>query len=403
MKTALFLLATPEEMLVNVKHFIVALFPAPLQPWIASLIPVALILGIFATLFALVTLLERKGLGRMQNRPGPNRVGPFGLFQPAADGIKMLIKEDLVPVGADKIVHFLAPIVLLAPVTLAFAVIPYGPHLTPVSLDAGLLFFFAVGSAAELAAFMAGWSSHNKYSLLGAMRAIAQMISFELPLIISTVSVIMSVGSLSLDAIVEAQGGYWYALPRWQVFTPWGLAGFILFLIAATAETNRSPFDLPEGESEIIGGFMTEYSGFKYAIFFMGEYFGMFAVSALAITLFLGGWHAPLAFLQWVPSFVWFFGKLLALVCGFIWIRGTLPRVRADQLMNFAWKFLLPLALINLLVVMLWRATASWQFLGAVGIRWGLCFVAMAVPFLGLGQALMRQKKWGPRVYRFAS
>ena len=383
--------------------------------WLGSWLPLGLrlptamvavsggVIAVFATLFAVVTWMERKGLGRIQNRPGPNRVGPFGLFQPVADGVKMLVKEDIVPHKADRVVHFLAPVVMLAPVTLAFAVIPYGQNLVPVNLDAGLLFFFAVGSASELAAFMAGWSSRNKYSLLGAMRAIAQMISFELPLVLSTIAVIMMVGSLSLSQMVEAQAGYWGWLPRWHVFTPWGLAGFLLFMTAATAESNRSPFDLPEGESEIIGGFMTEYSGFKYAVFFMAEYFGMFAVSGLAITLFLGGWRAPLPLLEGVPSFVWFFAKLLVLVLGFIWIRGTLPRLRADQLMNFAWKFLLPLALINVLVAALWHYTAPWPFKGALISRWMLCMLAMAVPYVGLGRALMRHRQWGPRIYRFAS
>jgi NADH-quinone oxidoreductase subunit H len=399
-----FLLAMDaEETLVYLKRVLVKLFPAAVQPWLSSLIIVAAILGVFATLFAISTLLERKGLGRIQNRPGPNRVGPFGLFQPAADGVKMLIKEDLVPRQADRIVHFLAPLVMLAPVTLAFAVIPYGRDLVPVDLNAGLLFFFAVGSTSELAAFMAGWSSRNKYSLLGALRAIAQMISFEMPLVLSTVSVIMVSGSLSLSQIVEAQKGYWGWIPHWHVFTPWGFAGFLLFMTAATAESNRSPFDLPEGESEIIGGFMTEYSGFKYAVFFMAEYFGMFAVSGLAITLFLGGWQAPLPFLGWVPTLVWFFAKLLGLICLFIWVRGTLPRLRADQLMNFAWKFLLPLALINVLVAALWHYTALWQFQGALICRWLLGLLAVLGPYAGLGRALVRRRKWGPRVYHFAN
>jgi NADH-quinone oxidoreductase subunit H len=232
------------------------------------------------------------------------------------------------------------------------------------------------------------------------MRAIAQMISFELPLVTSTLPVAMLVGSISLGKIIEAQSG---SFLHWHVFTPWGLAAFVLFMIAATAESNRSPFDLPEGESEIIGGFMTEYSGFKYAVFFMGEYFGMFAVSGLAITLFLGGWHAPFAFLEFIPSFIWFFLKLLGLVFWFIWIRGAFPRLKADQLMNFAWKWLLPLSLLNVLVAMIWHLMAVWSFPGAMGVRWVLCFLAIAVPFFGLGHLLMRRKNWGPRVYRFAS
>src|SRR5581483_10263509 len=210
------------------------------------------------------------------------------------------------------------------------AVLPVGRNMAAIDLDAGILFFFAVGAATELSVFMAGWSSRNKYSLLGAMRAIAQMISYEVPLILSTVTVIMLAGSLSLSRIVEAQSHYVGVWPHWFVFTPWGFAGFVLFMIAATAEANRAPFDLPEGESEIIAGYYIEYSGFKFALFFLGEYLGLFAVSGLGITLFLGGWQAPLPILEGVPSWFWFFAKLLALIAGFIWVRGTLPRLRMD-------------------------------------------------------------------------
>lgn len=393
------MLGSPEQGLIKLKHVLVQWLPEPWQTGASFLLTIAALIAIFGALFAVATLLERKGLGRIQNRPGPNRVGPFGVLQPAADGIKMLIKEDLVPRSADQVVHFLAPLALVAPVMLAFSVIPYGRGLAPINLDAGVLFFFAAGAASELAVFMAGWSGHNKYSLLGAMRAIAQMISYELPLVLSTVTVIMMAGSLSLVKIVEAQGGYWGLIPHWHVFTPWGLAGFILFMIAATAESNRSPFDLPEGESELIAGFLTEYSGFKYAVFFMGEYFGMFAVSGLAITLFLGGWQAPLPFLGWVPSFLWFFAKLFGLVFMFIWLRGTLPRMRMDQLMSFAWKCLLPLALINIGVAMVWRFMAGWP--GPV--RWLVCAGLIVLPYIGLGRAWMRGRGVVPRVYQFAN
>src|SRR5438045_2347226 len=262
---------------------------------ISSLINISGVLGVFLTLFALISVLERKILGRMQNRYGPNRVGPFGLFQPVADGIKMLIKEDIVPARADQIVHFLSPIFIAAVAILSLGVIPYGRNMTPFVIDGGILFFFAVGSATELAVFMAGWGSNNKFSMLGAMRAIAQMISYELPLIITVLPVVMIVGSLHPDKIVDAQGPYSFGFaPRWFVFSPWGAAAFILFFVSGLVESNRTPFDMPEGESEIVAGHMTEYSGFKYAIFFLAEYFGMFAVSGLAVTLFVGGWHGPL-------------------------------------------------------------------------------------------------------------
>src|SRR5213595_3630124 len=302
-----------DQIFVRVKQLLLApLAGAP--DWVlqiaSALLSIILLLGFFATLFALISVLERKILGRMQNRYGPNRVGPFGLFQPVADGIKMLIKEDIVPARADKIVHFLAPILIAAAAILTLSVIPYGRNMTPFTIDGGILFFFAVGSATELMVFMAGWASNNKFSMLGAMRAIAQMISYELPLIISVLPVVMVVGSLMPDRIVAAQAEYTFGIvPRWFVFTPWGGVAFILFFVSGLVESNRTPFDVPEGESEIVAGHMTEYSGFKYATFFMAEYIGMFAVSGLGVTLFLGGWHAPLPFLEFVPSYVWFFVK----------------------------------------------------------------------------------------------
>src|SRR5262250_1103307 len=277
----------------------------------SSLINIVALLAVFLTLFALISVLERKILARMQNRYGPNRVGPFGHFQPVADGIKMLIKEDIVPARADKIVHFFAPILIAAAAILALGVIPYGRNMTPFVIDGGILFFFAVGSTTELAVFMAGWGSNNKFSMLGAMRAIAQMISYELPLIITVLPVVMVVGSLNPDKIVHAQKYYYFGFaPHWFVLTPWGATAFILFFVSGLVESNRTPFDVPEGESEIVAGHMTEYSGFKYATFFMAEYIGMFAITGLAATLFLGGWHAPVRALEFVPSYVWFFAKL---------------------------------------------------------------------------------------------
>jgi NADH-quinone oxidoreductase subunit H len=386
---------TCDQVFVTLKHWLVGCAPAQWQPVLSALISVAALVGVFAGLFALTTLLERKGLGRIQNRYGPNRVGPYGLLQPVADGIKALIKEDVVPRAADKVVHFLAPLVLVCPAFLALAVVPLGRNMAAVDMDAGVLYFLAVGAATELSVFMAGWSSRNKYSLLGAMRAIAQMISYEVPLILSAVTAIMMAGSLSAVQIVEAQAGYSGVLPHWFVLTPWGFAGFVLFMIAAMAESNRSPFDLPEGESEIIAGYYTEYSGFKFALFFLGEYIGMFAISGMGITLFLGGWHAPLSFLTWVPSYLWFFAKLLALICGFIWVRGTLPRLRADQLMNFGWKFMLPMALASLL------AAGVWHFMGAGFARWIVSSLLVAGPYVMLGRALAEQQHLAHRTYRF--
>jgi NADH-quinone oxidoreductase subunit H len=371
--------------------------PEWVQAIVSSLINISAVLGVFMTLFALISVLERKILGRIQNRYGPNRVGPFGLFQPIADGIKLLIKEDIVPARADKVVHFLAPIMMAMPAILALGVIPYGRNMTAFSIDAGILFFFAVGSATELAVFMAGWGSNNKFSMLGAMRAIAQMVSYELPLIITVLPVVMIVGSLSADSIVEAQSGYAYGfVPRWFVFTPWGAAAFILFFVSGLVESNRTPFDMPEGESEIVAGHMTEYSGFKYAIFFLAEYFGMFAVSGLAVTLFLGGWHAPLPFLEIVPSYVWFFAKLAALLFVFIWIRGTLPRMRIDHVMAFAWKFMMPMAFTCVV------AAAAWHYQSESFMRWVWSVGILVVVYLALSRFLRAGKNLSTRTYRFA-
>src|SRR5438094_7690346 len=353
------------------------------------LINIFMLLAVFLTLFALISVLERKILARMQNRYGPNRVGPFGLFQPVADGIKMLIKEDIVPARADKIVHFLAPVLIAATAILALGVIPYGRNMTPVAIDGGILFFFAVGSTTELAVFMAGWGSNNKFSMLGAMRAIAQMVSYELPLFITALPVVMVVGSLSPDTIVAAQGGYWFGiLPHWFVTTPWGAAAFILFFVSGLVESNRTPFDVPEGESEIVAGHMTEYSGFKYATFFMAEYFGMFAISGLAVSLFLGGWHAPIAALQFIPSYLWFFAKLASLLLVYIWVRGTLPPTRVDQIMNFAWKFMLPMAFTCILSAAVWH----YEGRGMAGWVWSLAVIA--VVYLALSRLLDTRKRF---------
>ena len=394
-----------DQIFVTSLHWLVSFLPEAWRPVVSSLLCIVFIISVFPGLFALVTVIERKGLGRIQNRRGPNRVGiPFtkirlaGFGQFEADGIKALIKEDVVPRNADKVIHFLAPVVLLIPVLLTYSVLPFGRNMTVADFDAGLLFFLAVGGAVELSVFMAGWSSRNKYSLLGAMRAIAQMLSYEIPLILSAVTVVMIVGSLNLSKIVEHQNTYTFGIAHWHVFTPWGLLGFMLFFIASLAESNRTPFDLPEAESEIIAGYFTEYSGFKFALFFLGEYLGMFAITGLGVTLFLGGWTAPLSCLAWIPSYVWFLAKMLGIVFVFIWIRGTLPRLRMDQLMNFAWKFMLPLALVNIVVAGLWFFMGpDWHWL-----RWPVCGAIILAAYVVLGRALMHNQKLGKRIYRYA-
>ena len=403
-----------DQIFVSLKHWAVAFLPEMLQPIVSILISITAIVLLFPLIFALTTVVERKMLGRIQNRPGPNRVGlprlptlfPWlpklrlaGFGQFAADGIKSLTKEDIVPRDADRVVHFIAPFVLLVPVLLAFSVLPVGRNMAALDLrETGLLFFFAAGAATELSVFMAGWSSHNKYSLLGAMRAIAQMISYEIPLILSSLTVVMMAGSLSLVTIIESQSVVNFGfLHGWHVFTPWGFAGFWLFLIAACAEANRTPFDLPEAESELVAGYFTEYSGFKFALFFLGEYLGLFAISGLCITLFLGGWLPPFTFLGWMPSWFWFFSKLFLMIVFFIWLRGTLPRLRIDQLLNFAWKFLLPMTLVNLVVAALWHFTDAWN----PALRWMLGAGLLVFSYWILGRGF--ETKFRPRTYRYAS
>jgi len=387
---------TIDQIFILFRDWLVHFLPVAVRPFAAVVLGVIAIACVFPGLFALTTVFERKGLGRMQNRLGPNRVGPFGFFQPIADGIKALTKEDVIPFRADAVVHFIAPLVLVVAVFMGFAVLPMGRNMVLVDMDSGLLFFFAMGASTELSVFMAGWSSRNKYSILGAMRAVGQMISYEVPLLLSSVSVVMIAGSLSLTKIVEAQNHYTGIFPHWYVFTPWGFAAFLMFSIAATAETNRSPFDLPEGESELVAGYFTEYSGFKFALFFLGEYLGMFSISGLGATLFLGGWSAPLSFLNVIPSWIWFFSKVMAAIFIFIWMRGTLPRLRQDQLMNFAWKFVLPFTLLNLVV------TALWRFMGEGWARWVVCTAILALAYVLMGRTGMHRKKIGPRSYRYA-
>jgi NADH-quinone oxidoreductase subunit H len=288
--------------------------------------------------------LERKVVARLQNRLGPNRVGPLGILQPIADTIKMFIKEDIVPANADRLVHTLAPMVVIIPTVLAFAVVPFGRGMAPVDLNIGILYVVAVGSIGTIGILMAGWGSNNKFALIGGMRAVAQIISYEVPQVLAIVSIVLMAGSLSLVKIVEAQSG-WAGL-RWFVFAfPVGPIAFVIFLIAGIAETNRTPFDLPEAESEIVAGHHTEYSGMKWGLFYLAEYFNLFIISAIGATLFLGGWQGPL-----LPPWLWFLVKTYALMLVAMWIRGTWPRFRIDQLMKFAWQVLVPISLVNIVL-----------------------------------------------------
>src|SRR5690242_5197728 len=315
---------------------------------------------VLLTSVAYTVWLERKVVGHMQNRWGPSRVGPFGLLQPAADGIKFLFKEDLTPPHVYRPLFIAAPMIAVICALTSISVIPFGTSLTvfghPVplqitDLNTGLLLILGVTSIGVYGVALAGWSSNNKYSLLGGLRASAQMVSYEISLGLSLVGVLILSGSFSLRSIVDAQGGHvWGFLPRWNIFLQ--PIGFFCYLMAAYAETNRIPFDLPEAETELVAGYHTEYSAMKFAMFFMAEYANMVTVACLATLLFFGGWHGPIfgpPILQALLPLFWFAAKVFAFLFLYIWVRGTLPRFRYDQLMAFGWKFLLPLAIANLI------------------------------------------------------
>ncbi|MEK8131697.1 NADH-quinone oxidoreductase subunit NuoH [Paenibacillus filicis] len=294
---------------------------------------------------------ERKVLGWMQLRIGPNRTGPLGLLQTVADVFKLLIKEDTIPRKADRQLFILAPIITFIPAFVVTAVIPYSSGLISSDLNIGVLYYVALSGISTIGIVLGGWASNNKYALLGGMRSAAQMISYEIPLVISVVGVVMMTGSMNLNRIVEAQdGGFWH----WN-FLP-QIIGFVVFAIAAVSELNRTPFDLPEAESELVAGYHVEYSGFRFAFFMLAEYVYVFAIAGLTTTLFLGGWHAPFPFLSFIPGILWFLLKFSLIVFVLIWIRGTLPRVRVDQLMGLGWRVLLPLALVNIFVTAIYMA-----------------------------------------------
>ena len=335
----------------------------PLPIWLYILVSViksAVVLGVLLTAVAYTVWLERKVVGHMQNRWGPTRVGPFGLLQPAADGLKFLFKEDLTPPHVYKPLFLAAPLIAVIFALTSIAVIPFGNSITiggysiPLQItdvNIGLLMILGVTSIGVYGVALAGWSSNNKYSLLGGLRASAQMVSYEISLGLSLVGVLMLSGSFSLRDIVNAQGGhFWGFIPHWNIFVQ--PIGFFCYLMAAYAETNRIPFDLPEAETELVAGYHTEYSAMKFAMFFMAEYANMITVACLATLLFFGGWHGPIfgpPILQALLPVFWFVAKVVAFLFLYIWVRGTLPRFRYDQLMAFGWKFLLPLALVNLI------------------------------------------------------
>lgn len=330
--------------------------------WVEYFVKSAILIFSLLTGFAYLTLFERRVLARIQNRVGPNRAGPWGLLQPAADGIKLIFKEELIPLRADKVLFVLAPVVTMIPAYIILAVVPIGPEVSLFGrrvslglagdLNVGILYILSVASIAVYGIMLAGWSSGNKYALLGGLRASAQMISYELSLALAFLVPVVLANSMSVDDIVQAQKGIlnWYAVKQ--------PVAFVIFLITSIAEINRAPFDLPEAEQELIAGYHTEYSGMKFALFFMAEYSKMIAVSAIAVALFMGGYSGP-----WIEQIPWLgpaymFLKILLLLFVMVWLRATLPRIRYDDLMMLGWKVLLPLSLLNVLVTAL---VVVWQ------------------------------------------
>jgi NADH-quinone oxidoreductase subunit H len=322
----------------------------PLGAWIlAKAIQVGVIVLLVSMVPMLLVYAERKISAFMQARLGPMNVGPYGIFQTLADGVKLLFKEDIIPIGADRLVHTLAPMVVVSPAFVCFAPVPFGLGLTPINLDIGVLFIFAVSGISAVGVLMAGWGSGNKFSMLGGLRGAAQLVSYEVPRVLSVVPVLMFYGTQNLRAIALAQQGRWHGVvPKWFILYPVvGQIAFLIFLITSVAETNRTPFDIPEAESELVAGFHTEFSGLKFALFFLAEYAYVFLASAMAAALFLGGgdgFHAG----GLLPTWLWFLGKTFFMVFFFLWFRWTFPRLRVDRLMQFCWMFLLPWAIANI-------------------------------------------------------
>jgi len=318
---------------------------------VMTLAMIVVVFGVVLLHVAYLTYIERKVLGHMQDRLGPMEVGYHGLLQPIADGLKLFFKEDIIPTGANKIIFTVAPIISLVPALIAFAVIPFSDHGPIADINIAVLYILALSSIGAYGILLGGWASNSKYSLLGGLRSAAQVISYELALGMSLVGVLLLAGSLSLNTIARAQAGnFWH----WNAFAfpaPQFVA-FVIYLLSAIAETNRLPFDLPEAESELVAGFFTEYSGMRFAFFFLAEYANMILVSCVGAVMFLGAWHAPFAFLpsSGLWGVLWLLIKVYFLLFLFIWLRGTLPRLRYDQLMRLGWKIMIPLALANILV-----------------------------------------------------
>src|SRR4051794_8147719 len=378
------------------------------DPWWLIIIKTVVIFVFLMLTTIMMIWAERRIIGRMQQRPGPNRVGPFGMGQGLADGVKLMLKEDLIPAIVDKPLYILAPLVATIPAFLSFAVIPVGPivsifgHHTPLQitdLPVAVLFILAMASVGVYGIVLAGWSSQSPYPLLGALRSAAQVISYEVAMGLALAAVFLYAGSLSTSEIVTAQHGLWYAVPLFP--------SFVMYLIAMVGETNRAPFDLPEAESELVAGFHTEYSSIKFAMFFLAEYVNMTTVSALATTLFLGGWRAPwpLSLIDngvlntgWWPV-LWFLGKVFGLLFFYIWLRGTLPRLRYDQFMKLGWKVLIPASLVWIMIVAAFRQLTNsghsrFQTIAYVGIP--LALIVLGISFVTDNKQVQEAQETAP-------
>jgi NADH-quinone oxidoreductase subunit H len=357
---------------------------------------------------------ERRVVAIMQQRIGPNRVGPFGLLQALADGIKLFFKEDIRPAGVDKGTYLLAPLAAMVPAFLSFAIVPVGQDfrighriitLQLTDLNVGILFFLAMGSLMVYGVVLAGWSSGSVYPLLGGVRSTAQMISYEVPMGLSVIAVVMYAGALSPRGIVNAQAGTWaHVIPHWFIFAQ--LPAFLIFMVAGLAETNRAPFDLPEAETELVAGFHTEYSGIKFAMFFLAEYLHVITTSAIAVTLFLGGWRGPIfPFFRPIWPVIWFMAKLGVMVFLFIWVRATLPRFRYDKLMRFGWKILIPVSvvwvMVTALMVVLPQYFSRSTLAAATGLVFAVLFLWWAAWFTLRARGTLSPSKLLPLPRRF--
>ena len=364
-------------------------FSVELGTVIVMLVCAGIFVAVVPLLPLVLVLAERKVAARFQNRTGPMRVGPWGTLQTLADGVKLIFKEDFIPPQGDKVLFLLAPYIIFACSFAVFAAIPFGQDILVSDFNIGIFYIMAISSVIVMGVIMAGWSSNSKWSLLGSLRSAAQIVSYEIPLGLSILTVVMLVESLSMSKIVDTQSG---GIFTWLIFrSPFTFIAFFIFFISSIAEVNRTPFDLPEAESEIVAGFHTEYSGMRFALFFIAEYANMFAVSAIGVTLFLGGWQGVLPgydFLGGLPGFVI---KTLGLVFLMMWLRWTLPRLRVDQLMNLCWKYFIPISFFNILGTGIWGLIFKEDDVWSIGISCAIIYVALISAYTIAGRNLARK------------